>query len=543
MAIHLAIRRSRLSSFSFAVRSRSHPFCFVFGFGNIYSSNGTLAKTLSTSAFPNQYPPPQTPHQPQYHQQQPPPSDPNLYRDHQRSPNQWAPQHQSQGQGYQPQHGYNRPDVYPSQQHGYNNPQRQVQNPNQWNHQINPNQAPPPPQRQSQGQSYQPQPGYNQNNLADSYSSQRHEYGNPQAQVQNPIQRNNQINPNQAQNVNAAPPPPPPSIVDLVRFCQVEKIKEAIEVMDKGVKADANCFYTLFELCGKSKQLEDAKKVHDYFLQSTFRSDLQLNNKVLEMYGKCGSMTDARRVFDHMPSRDMDSWHLMIKGYADNALGDEGLEMFEQMRNLGLKPNEQTFLLVLSACASADAIDEGFIHFESMKNDYGISPRMEHYLGIIDVLGKSGHIYEVKEYIEKLPFEPTLEIWEALRNYARIHGDVDLEDHAEELVIALDPSKADPKKISTPLPKKYTLISMLEGKHRISEANECPCLSYICWRELTFSLYKFLKEIEKNGLHFTVTETCDAEVSKRHQCFMNGDDSWPGYERDHCYPLLVRITR
>ncbi|KAF5738119.1 pentatricopeptide repeat-containing protein [Tripterygium wilfordii] len=418
------------------------------------------------STFFYTYPPPQTP---QYQRQQPPPSDPNLYRD-QRSRSQWTPQHQSQGQGYQPQPGYNpnnQADVYPSQGHGYNNPQPHGQNLNQWNYQINPNQAPPPPQRQSHGQGYQPQSGYNRNNLADSYSSQRHGYGNPQPQVQNPTQRNNQINMNQAQNVNEAPPPP--SIVDLVRLCQEEKIKEAIDVMDKGVKADANCFYTLFELCGKSNQLEEAKKVHDYFLQSSFRSDLQLNNKVIEMYGKGGSMTDARRVFDHMPSRDMDSWHLMIKGYADNALGDEGLELFEQMRNLGLKPNEQTFILVLSACASADAIDEGFIHFESMKNDYGISPRMEHYLGLIDVLGKSGHIYEVKEYIEKLPFEPTLEIWAALRNYARIHGDVDLEDHAEELVIALDPSKADPKKIPTPRPKKYTLISMLEGKNRISE--------------------------------------------------------------------------
>ncbi|KAF5753047.1 pentatricopeptide repeat-containing protein [Tripterygium wilfordii] len=187
------------------------------------------------------------------------------------------------------------------------------------------------------------------------------------------------------------------------------------------------------------------------------------------MYGMCESMTDARRVFDHMPSRDMDTWHLMIKGYADNALGDEGLELFEQMKNFGLESNEQTFLLVLSACASADAIDEGFIHFESMKNDYGITPRMEHYLVLIDVLGKSGHINEAKEYIEKLPFEPTLEIWEALRNYARIHGDVDLEDQTEELVTALDPSKADPKKTPTPTSKKYTLISMLEGKNRISE--------------------------------------------------------------------------
>ncbi|KAL5754459.1 hypothetical protein ACOSP7_022679 [Xanthoceras sorbifolium] len=56
------------------------------------------------------------------------------------------------------------------------------------------------------------------------------------------------------------------------------------------------------------------------------------------------------------------------------------------------------------------------------------------------------------------------------------------------------------------------------------------------------SLIKFLEEIKKNGLHFSITENYDAEVWKRHQMFMNGDDSWPSYDKDHCYPLLVRIT-
>lgn len=57
------------------------------------------------------------------------------------------------------------------------------------------------------------------------------------------------------------------------------------------------------------------------------------------------------------------------------------------------------------------------------------------------------------------------------------------------------------------------------------------------------SLDKFLEEIKDTGLHFSVTAKYDAEIWRRHQSFMNGDDSWPSYEKDHCYPLLVRITR
>ncbi|KAK8673287.1 hypothetical protein V6N13_111633 [Hibiscus sabdariffa] len=57
------------------------------------------------------------------------------------------------------------------------------------------------------------------------------------------------------------------------------------------------------------------------------------------------------------------------------------------------------------------------------------------------------------------------------------------------------------------------------------------------------SLDKFLEEIEETGLVFSITEIYDTEIWKRHQRFMNGDESWPGYEKDHCYPLLIRITR
>ncbi|XP_065870747.1 pentatricopeptide repeat-containing protein At2g15690, mitochondrial-like [Euphorbia lathyris] len=383
----------------------------------------------------------------------------------QQNPNQWTSQGQYQNSSS---------EQWNSPAQNFPPPHLPPQNPNQWN-------SPPQnyPQQQNHTQASPNVHDYRQARSPNQWNNQNQ--GFPQGRVPDQWAKPGQnLNQGGAPNMNAdmnaryqAPPPPPPSAptaappeVDLMRLCQEGKVNEAIELMEKGVKADANCFHHLFELCGK---LEDAKKVHDYFLQSTFRGDLKFNNKVIEMYGKCGSMTDARRVFDHMPERNMDSWHLMLNGYAHNNIGDEGLQMFEQMRIQGLKPTEETFLAVLSACASADAVEEGFLHFESMKNEYGINPGIQHYLGVIDILGKCGYVNEIEEYVRNLPFDPTVEVWESFKKYARFHGDVDLEDRAEELIVALDPSKAAAKKIPTPPPKKYSLISMLEGKNRIIE--------------------------------------------------------------------------
>ncbi|XP_051117426.1 calmodulin-lysine N-methyltransferase [Andrographis paniculata] len=57
------------------------------------------------------------------------------------------------------------------------------------------------------------------------------------------------------------------------------------------------------------------------------------------------------------------------------------------------------------------------------------------------------------------------------------------------------------------------------------------------------SLDMFLAAVKDTGLQFNLNETYDMEVWKRHMKFISGDPSWPNYEPDHCYPLLISITR
>jgi hypothetical protein len=412
-----------------------------------------------------------------------------------RNPNSWTPQDQNFAQSKAPNQWNEQDRRFCDQRNQY-----QPQNANQMNyHQppqsqmpmqrnlaqpLNANQMnyhqPPQSQMPMQRNLAQPQ-NTNQMNYTQPQNPNQMNYNQP-PQSQRPIQRDypNQTQNRRADNFDQGNSQPQretqakgnqaaPAEADLMSLCRDGKVKDVIGLLEQDVQADAECFNALFELCGRKKVLEDAKKVHDYFLRSTFRGDLRLNNKVIEMFSMCGSMIDARRVFDHMQAKDMDTWHLMIHGYGENALGDDGLAIYEKMRTVN-SPNEQTFLAVLSACAGADAIEEAFIHFESMKTEYGISPSIEHYLGLLDVLGKCGHVTEAMEFIDnKLPFEPTPAIWEAVMYYAKIHGDIDLEDRAEEFLISLDPSKVDPKKIPTPLPKKVSPINMLEGKSKLSE--------------------------------------------------------------------------
>ncbi|XP_061352647.1 pentatricopeptide repeat-containing protein At2g15690, mitochondrial-like [Gastrolobium bilobum] len=256
--------------------------------------------------------------------------------------------------------------------------------------------------------------------------------------------------------------------VDLLGLCEEGKLNQVLELMGQGVVADYSVYLALLNLCVDTRSLESGKRVHEFLRRTNFRGDIELNNRLIGMYGKCGSMMDARKLFDEMPERNISSWHLMISGYTVNGLGDDGLLIFQKMKQAGIPPDGETFALVLAACARAEAVEEGFVHFESMK-EYGIVPSMEHYFEVINILGNAGQLNEAEEFIEKIPIELGVEVWQALRNFAQIHGDLELEDRAEELLTCIDPSKAIAQKLPTPPRKKQSGINMLEEKNRVSE--------------------------------------------------------------------------
>jgi len=276
--------------------------------------------------------------------------------------------------------------------------------------------------------------------------------GNPSIQPK----LNNHQTPHQHKNVNFA------------HFLQEGNVNQVLELMGQGVFADYSDFLSLLKLCEDLKSLELGKRVHEFLRRSKFGGDVELCNRLIGLYVKCGSVKDARKVFDKMSERNVDSWNLMISGYNVNGLGNDGLLVFKQMKQQGVVPDEESFALVLAACALIEGVEEGLMQFESMK-EYGIVPGMQHYLGVVNILGCAGQLDEAEEFIENMPIEVGVEVWETLRNFARIHGDLEREDRADELLTVLDPSKAAADKVPLPQRKKQSAINMLEEKNRVSE--------------------------------------------------------------------------
>jgi len=92
------------------------------------------------------------------------------------------------------------------------------------------------------------------------------------------------------------------------------------------------------------------------------------------MYAKCGKLNFAERVFRDGSSKDVILWNSMISGYGMHGQGHEALAVYSRMRENGLKPNQTTFVSLLSASSHAGLVEEGKRLFISMEREYNIRP-------------------------------------------------------------------------------------------------------------------------------------------------------------------------
>ena len=142
------------------------------------------------------------------------------------------------------------------------------------------------------------------------------------------------------------------------------------------------------------------------------------------MYAKCGSIRDARLVFDEMGKRNVISWNAMIVGYAQNGHCEEAFEVFRQMQRVGMKPDQITYMSILNACACPVALERGReVHAHII--DAGLQSDVRVGTALVNMYAKCGSIRDARLVFDKMGNRNVIS-WNAMiAGYAQ-HG------HCEE---------------------------------------------------------------------------------------------------------------
>ncbi|KAK7285432.1 hypothetical protein RJT34_20205 [Clitoria ternatea] len=227
-------------------------------------------------------------------------------------------------------------------------------------------------------------------------------------------------------------------------YSQNNKPKESLklfhEMVAAGMVPGEHALVSMLSACGQLSYLDLGHWIHQYFVNGKRLSlNVTLENAIIDMYAKCGSIDAAAEVFGTMPERNLVSWNSMIAGYAANGRAKQAIKAFDQMIQMGFKPDGITFVSLLTACSHGGLISEGQEYFDTMERNYGIKPKKEHYACMIDLLGRTGLLEEAYKLITNMPMQPCEAAWGALLNACRMHGNIELATLSAHNLLSLDP--------------------------------------------------------------------------------------------------------
>ncbi|KAK4794124.1 hypothetical protein SAY86_012118 [Trapa natans] len=221
--------------------------------------------------------------------------------------------------------------------------------------------------------------------------------------------------------------------------------KEALEVFDAmrclSMEPDSATFVGVLSACAQLGDLGLGSWIHECVVRNGYELNVVLGTSLINMYARCGDVDKAREVFDSMKEKNVIAWTAMVSAYGTNGHGGSAMELFRQMKAYGPRPNKVTFVAVLTACAHAGLVHEGRQAFWSMKEDYALEPKTEHYVCMVDMLGRAGLLSEAYSFVrDSIPGNlPPPAVWTAMLGACKMHKDLDLGVRVAEHLLETEP--------------------------------------------------------------------------------------------------------
>ncbi|KAJ4966278.1 hypothetical protein NE237_018127 [Protea cynaroides] len=249
-----------------------------------------------------------------------------------------------------------------------------------------------------------------------------------------------------------------------VQNCRFEKaFKLFREMVCEGVEMDEFTLTTLASACANAGILEQGLQIHALIEKLGHKLDVFLGSAIIDMYAKCGSLDEARSIFIQTDSRNTVLWTSIISGCALHGQGRESIHLFELMLKEGIRPNEVSFVGVLSGCSHAGLVEEGHAYFRSMQEDFGIVPGVEHFTCMVDLLSRAGHLNGAEDFIYRNGISHISSVWKALLSASRLHKNIEMGKRVSDRLLELEPLSAGP----------YVLLSNIYAtSHRWEEVAE-----------------------------------------------------------------------
>ncbi|KAK3419278.1 hypothetical protein EUGRSUZ_J01306 [Eucalyptus grandis] len=186
--------------------------------------------------------------------------------------------------------------------------------------------------------------------------------------------------------------------------------------------ATSSPFAKLPDGCGLSMSARDACHIHARIIKTQFSAEVFIQNRLIDVYVRCGCLDDGHRMFDRMPEKntftrnailgglirlgsldeaekifgsmpepDQCLWNSMLSGYVQHERFEEALRCFGKMHRENYVLNEYSFRSPLSACAGLGDMDLGQ-QIQALISKSKCSSDVHMGSALIDMYSKCGNV-------------------------------------------------------------------------------------------------------------------------------------------------------
>ncbi|CAN1137160.1 Pentatricopeptide repeat-containing protein At3g63370, chloroplastic [Linum perenne] len=199
----------------------------------------------------------------------------------------------------------------------------------------------------------------------------------------------------------------------------LEALELTRQAQMEGMCADAMMIGSILLACSGLKYFLKVKEVHGYMIRHSL-ADRMLRNTLIDVYGECGQLDYAARVFDLIEEKDVVSWTSMISSCVSNGQGAEALEVFHLMRETAVQPDSVTLVSLLSAIANLSSLNKGKeIHGFLTRKIFLLKDSLAN--SLVDMYARCGNLenaYKVFDCIRN----KSLITWTTMINAYGMHG-------------------------------------------------------------------------------------------------------------------------
>ncbi|XP_043687278.1 pentatricopeptide repeat-containing protein At2g27610-like [Telopea speciosissima] len=242
------------------------------------------------------------------------------------------------------------------------------------------------------------------------------------------------------------------------------------------------------------------EQIHAYMVKTFLDQTLYSASALMEFYSKNHSFESAKLVFEKLESMSVVTWSSMISCCTRNELGYEALELFYRMVNLGIKPNEYTFVAVIGACGlSPMFIGMGKqVHCSVIKLNLGMDNRILN--ALVTMYARNSKIEELGKVFKKIQDPDTVSWSAAITGYTQ-NG---LSEKSTSLFCQMHKSGAKPNEygFSGVLSSCATQALLDQGKQFHGFALKLGCDTDVCVGNALVNMYAKCGNIDNARLAF-----------------------------------------